>query len=316
MKSSRLVERITNNWPAKILSVAAAVLLFFFYRISTLEQRYITVPLDVVANGYYIPSAPLPATVRVTLRGKADTIFGIRESDIEAYVDLTTYHGEGVYRVPIQIHKKGSALNVDVEMRVDPIDVAVKLERAVQKTVQVFANIKGFPARGYQLGQYLLTPDQVVVEGPQSRVDAVADVSTDPIDLTGKSADFTARVELDVTDPTIRIIGNESVEFHGMVQPIVIIKTIEPIDIVPMDLAPDLRLRADVTTGSIRVQGNQLAVERIKPGDITLSIDCAQIRGPGVHVLPTKPTVPPGITVLGFSPQTVTLTITRGGFGL
>lgn len=316
MKSSRVAERITNNWPAKILSVAAAVLLFFFYRISTLEQRYITVPLDVVANGYYTPSAPLPATVRVTLRGKADTIFGIREADIEAYVDLTTFRGEGIYRVPVQIRKKGSALDVDVEIRVDPIDVAVTLERAVQKTVQVFANVKGFPARGYQLGQYLLTPDRVVIEGPQSRVGSIADVSTGPIDLAGKTADFTTRVDLDVSDPTVRVIGNDSVEFHGIVQPIVIIKTIEPIDIVPMDLAPDLRLKADVTTGSIRVQGNQLAIERIKPGDITLTVDCAQIRGPGVHVLPTKPSVPAGISVLGFSPQTVSLTITRGGFGL
>ncbi len=316
MKSSRLVERVTNNWPAKILSVAAAVLLFFFYRISTLEQRYVTVPLDVVANGYFAPTAPLPATVRVTLRGKADTIFGIRESDIEAYVDLTTYRGAGIYRVPVQIRKKGSALNADVEFRVDPIDVGVTLERAVQKSVQVLADIKGFPARGYQLGQYLLTPDRVTVEGPQSRVDAVADVSTDPVDLAGRTADFTSRVDLNVSDPTIRIIGNDSVEFHGVIQPIIIIKTIEPVDIIPMDLAPDLRLRADVTTGSIRIQGDQLAVEKIKPGDITLTVDCAQIRGPGAHILPTRPSVPSGITVLGYSPQSVTINITRGGFGL
>lgn len=315
MRSSRLFERLADNWPAKILSVAAAVLLFFFYRISTLEQRYFTVPLEVMENDYFTPSSALPQSVRVTLRGKANTIFGIPEGDVGAYVDLTAYGGPGIYRVPIQISKKGSALNADMEVSVEPIALQVNLERVVQKTVPVLANVKGFPASGYELGQYLLTPAQVEIEGPKSRVDAIADVSTAPIDIAGRSSDFSVRVPLESPDPTIRFGDNGSVEFHGIVRPIVMVRTIEPVDVISLGLPPDLRLRADVTTGSVRIQGSQLAVEGLKPGDITLTVDCSKIRGPGLYILPVKPSVPKGINVEGFTPEAVTLTITRGGLG-
>jgi YbbR domain-containing protein len=312
LKNKRLVERLTNNWPAKILSIVAAILLFLFYRISTLQDRYLSVPLHVITNDAFVPSTPIPQTVRITLRGKADAVFLVHEEDIDAYVDFSGYRAAGIYRAPIKVARKGSTAGSDIEIKVDPLELTVTMEKKGQKSVDVYPNIKGFPAKGYELGQYFLTPKQVEVVGPESKVSEISTITTDTIDLTGKTSDFTEKVGLAIGDPVVHVLGNEQVEFHGVIQKIIIIKTIEPVDVVALDLQPSFTMASDYKTGQIELQGGQLDLESLKPGDVTLDVECSQIHSPGVYTLPVKPSVPLGITVLNFTPERVTLTITRG----
>ena len=58
MNPRQLLERIAHNWPVKVLSVALAVLLFLFYRISSLEERFFSVPLDLRINENLVPAGP------------------------------------------------------------------------------------------------------------------------------------------------------------------------------------------------------------------------------------------------------------------
>lgn len=315
MRTRQLLERITANWPAKILSIVAATLLFLFYRISTLQERFISVPLHVVSNESFVPTSSVPDSVRVTLRGKSDTIFLVHEEDIDAFIDLRPYRNAGVYRVPVKVTRKGATANADFEIRVNPLEVTVTLEKKVAKIVQVVPDIRGFPAKGYELGHSFLSPDSVQIAGPASRVNPITSIQTDPINLDGKSADFTEQVGLALPSPNITITGNQAVEFHGIMQKIIVVKTIEPVDIVALDLAPNLRMQLDTTTGEIQVQGGQLDLANLKQGDATLDVECSQIMRPGVYTLPTTPSVPRGMVVLSYAPEKVTLTVTRGGRG-
>ncbi|HUX22930.1 MAG TPA: CdaR family protein, partial [Spirochaetia bacterium] len=152
----------------------------------------------------------------------------------------------------------------------------------------------------------------VQIVGPQSRVSGIISLKTDPVDLSGKSQDFTERVGLIVPDPTVKVSGNELVQFHGVIHNVVVVKTIEPVDIVALDLDPTLRMQLSSTTGSIQVQGNQLDLENLHQGDATLDIECSKITKPGTYTLQTKPSVPRGLVVLSYTPETVTLTVTKG----
>lgn len=313
LKSRRLVERITNNWPAKILSVVAAILLFLFYRISTLQERYLSVPLHVLTNDALVPANPLPDVVGVTLRGKADSIFLVHEQDINAYVDLSNYRLPGVYRAPIKIDRKGSSVASDIEIKVNPLEVTVTLAQKATKTVEVYPNIRGFPATGYELGQFFLTPNQVEISGPARKVNDITTLTTDPVDLSGKTADFTQTVGLSINDPVISVVGNNAVQFHGVIQKIIIIKTIAPVDVVAVNLNPAFTMTTTDKTGQVQLQGGEVDLENLKPGAVTLNVECSQIKSPGVYSLPVKPSVPPGLTVLSYTPQHVTLTISRAG---
>ena len=40
MTVKKLTEKLLENWPAKIVCLALALLLFLFYRMSTLDERF------------------------------------------------------------------------------------------------------------------------------------------------------------------------------------------------------------------------------------------------------------------------------------
>lgn len=101
----------------------------YFYRLNTLETRTFTVPLKVETSKAFIPSNVIEQTVRVTLRGEANSITPILEEDIEAYINLDGYIKEGSYRASVKIRKKGSALGVEpFEISVVPIEIHMVLE--------------------------------------------------------------------------------------------------------------------------------------------------------------------------------------------
>jgi len=113
MNSRELLVKITDKWPAKILSLAAALLIFVFYKMSTLETRPFSAPLRIDSANEMVPASSYPQAVKINLRGENRNIYPILEEDIEAYIDLNKYSSEGTYRIPIQIRKKGSALGIE-----------------------------------------------------------------------------------------------------------------------------------------------------------------------------------------------------------
>lgn len=301
---------LAANWPAKVISIAAAVLLFLFHRVGTLEERFFSVPLNVIENEEFIPAEPYPDKVRVTLRGSEEGIYHILEEDVVARIDLTEYNSEGTYEVPVEVRKRGSALNVDpLEIQVEPMKITIELEEKITKTLEVTPSFDGFPAHGYEMEQYFLTPTFVKVEGPRSYVKDLDTVNTEEIDLSGKKENFTVRANIKHPNDLVRFPGGDVVEFHAIIQEAIILKTFEPVDIIRMDLDPDLIVTSGQKTGSVKVQGSQLIIEKISLDEIRLVVDCSTIQEEGVYTLPTKPDVPMGLLVLNYDPVEVTFTV-------
>ncbi len=314
MKNSSLLQRLMQNWPVKILAVAAAVLLFFFNQLSRLEVRYFSVPLQLVLPNGYVPAAAFPSKVRVTLRGESDAIFRVLEEDIEAYANFSPHDGEGVFKEPIQIRKKGTALNIDpLEITVEPLDVTVTLERRMSKSIEVVPSLKGFPPPGYQLAKYSLKPSTVEVVGPRSHLEKIQSVHTEDIDLTGRVEDFTVQVRLDLSDPLLRLPGGNVVEFRGIIQESVVLQTFDQVNVVVVNLEPGLTITGELPTGTLRVQGKQVDLEAIKPDQVRLTVDATGIRRPGTYTLPVRPDLPTGILVLRYDPARITVEVARSG---
>ncbi|MDR0452796.1 MAG: hypothetical protein LBH15_07110, partial [Treponema sp.] len=73
----KLLLKVIENWPAKMLATALAVVLFMFHRISVLENRFFSVPLKVELNNTLAIASSYNHMVRVSLRGEANSIFPI-----------------------------------------------------------------------------------------------------------------------------------------------------------------------------------------------------------------------------------------------
>jgi YbbR domain-containing protein len=91
-------------------------------------------------------------------------------------------------------------------IRVSPSSVRFTLERTLVKTIPVSPTIVGRPADGYEIGQVIVRPDAVEVEGPESRVNTLSSIATLPIRLDGKRAPLEQTTDLDVPDAQIRLL--------------------------------------------------------------------------------------------------------------
>lgn len=310
MRNRDFFSAVTANWPAKVLSVVAAIILFLVYRINILEERFFSVPLKVVLNDKYIPSGGYPGNVRITLRGNRDEIFLILEEDIHASVDLSAFETEGQFKVPVEIEKGGMALEINpLEIKVDPYEITFSLEEKVSKSLEVYPSMTGFTSHGYELAQYYLNPSYVGVEGPRSKVAGMKNILTEGIDLTGRQENFTVRVRLDVADPLLDFPGGNVVEFNGIIQQSVILKTFDNIEIITLDLDPGLTVANSSLSGLVKVQGSQLLLEETRPEDIRLVVDCRKITSPGIYSLPVKTDIPLGVLVLKYEPLKIRLQV-------
>jgi YbbR domain-containing protein len=218
LNRSRLFTIITEKWPVKVLSLAAAVIISIFYRMSSLETRFFTVPLLVESSDTLLPANSFPRSVKISARGEAEGIQPILAEDIEAYIDLGRYVNEGVFRVPIQIRKKGTALGVEpLEVSVVPVDIHLLLEQKITRNVSVFPVLRGSVAEGYELTGQSLTPASVMVEGPRSMIDNHIEFNTEAIDLDRRNEDFSVMVNIKNDNPLLFIHGSNILEFRGSI---------------------------------------------------------------------------------------------------
>lgn len=208
MTGRKLLERSLANWPAKVVCLAAASVLFVFYRVTTLQERFLSVPLEVEPPPGLAIAAPYPQTVRVTVRGEEGRIRPIREEDFRASVDFGSFHGEGRARLEVKVERAGEALDVEpLAVRVDPAEVTFRLERQAEKVVEVTPNLVGSPARGFDLVQQNLNPAGVRVRGPRSLVAGLGGLTTEEIDLNGRSEDFSVTARLVLANPLLQAPG-------------------------------------------------------------------------------------------------------------
>ncbi len=307
----QLLERLAHNWPVKVLSLALAVLLFLFYRISSLEERFFSVPLELRISENLVPAGPYPRNARVTIRGDQDAVFNIMEDDIQVFADFSDFRREGVFRAPLQYHRQGSALNVDyLEISVEPAELRLELEEKREKLVDVVPNIVGYPARGYELGQYFVSPEKIRIEGPKSSVEDLRSLMTNPIDLTNLRSSISIKVGFETApEDMLRFPDYKEVEFRGIIQETRLIRTFENIDILVMDMDDEFRISSELPSGSIKFQGTQLILESVNPEDFSLVIDGSFISSPGTYRLAVEAEVPSDVLILNYEPEEISLRV-------
>ena len=314
MNARKLILWLAENWPAKVLSVALALILFVFHEMSTLTTRTMILPLAIETNSALAPGSAYPRNVRVRLRGESDGVKSILENDIEAYLDFSRHESEGQYRAPVQIRRKGSALVPEpLEITVNPLEVSVNLDKRINKAFPLAASIQGNTAAGFELIAYSVLPAEIAVSGPLRIMESINDIKTDPIDIEGRKSDFNVMVNIANPNPLLLSIrGDAYAEFRCVIRPSVPVRNIDgiAIDITGLDLNFECDLGG--RTGSVRLEAAQSLLDNftVQPG--FLSVDCSGITGPGTHTLPVNVDLPEGFILIRQEPEEVSVTIRIG----
>lgn len=302
--------RFFYRWPIKIICIALAIILYTLFRSNTLTERQIAVPLQVLTPEGFVASSEYPNAVNVLMRGNEDDLRDILEEDIEAFINLTPYPEEGEHQVPVELRKKGSALQPEaLELKPRPRILTISMEPRTIRSFEIEPKLYGSPSIGYELTQFFVSPSSVTAIGPRGQMAALSALSTELIDLSGRSEDFSITTRIVLPSTQISIPGGQIVEFKGVVDESVIIRTFENREVIILDLPENLRITNSLSPVSLTVQGSQLLVENTPPQDMTFYIDASAIQVSGTYTLPLKIDIPSGLAVLQISPLELTVVV-------
>lgn len=294
--------KIFQAWPIKILAFVIAILLFLFHSLSAFHVRYFTVPVEVLLNEEMVPIGDVSRQVQIVLRGP-ESIYSLQEEDVYVYVDLREKNQEGMYRAPIKINKQGQAkIIAPLEVTTKPKNLTLTLEKKFVKSLKVEADIQGMPARGYELVRSYLVPSVVTVSGPSSVVRSLKRIQTETITISGIRENIIERISLKRPHNSISFPEGGRVEFHGIVQEAIIIKSFEDINVILRDIGPGLEVVSTRVLGRLKLQGPKVIMSSLEKEDLRLEVDCSNIKNPGRYTLMVKPVVPEEILVLQYSP--------------
>ena len=310
MNLGRSFKIITRNWAAKLFCFAIAVVIVLFNRMSKIEERTVNVPFKLYTNTEYMTTQDIPRTIKVLLRGNKDDIYSIMGTDLTAFADFTNVAENGSYDRPIKIERSGSALYITpLEIHTTPNQVNFAFERKTIKRIPLEPVIKGTPAEGYEISGTLLSPNFVTVEGPESVLDSIFSFKTTSVDLDGHSDNFSVQVGVENNSKFVRVL-NSDVRLSLSIAKIMVVRTVQNVTILLAHCPDDLTAVPNVQAGSIKLEVNSQRADTISASSMKLVAELGNIKEPGTYVLPLKPAIPKNMNMVGFSPDTVEITVT------
>ena len=310
MKAGRVFKVITRNWAAKLFCFAIAVVVVLFNRMGKIEDRTMNIPFKLYTNSEYLVVQDIPRTIKVTLRGNKDDIYSILSSDLTAFADFTAVAETGNYSRPIKIERSGSALYITpLEIHTTPNQINLAFARKTIKRVPLEPVVRGTPAEGYELSGTLLSPDHVTIEGPESVLDKISSFKTTSVDLDGHSDNFSVQVGVETNNKFVRLLGSD-VRLSLSIAKIMVVRTVQNVTILLAHCPDNLTAVPNVQAGSIKLEVNSQRADTISASSMKLVAELGDLNGPGTYILPLKPAIPKNMNMVGFSPDTVEVTVT------
>ncbi|MEO6195615.1 MAG: CdaR family protein [Thermoanaerobaculia bacterium] len=202
-----------RTWGLRLLALGIAIGIWFN---ASVEDRLVFSEKVVEASVTYnsprgfIIASPGPQSVNVRLKGSKKAIRQLNPYAVNVQVNLSqrqiglaniSLATKDVYDVPDGLEA----------ISIEPNTVRVDLEREVSLRVPVVPKFVGKPAAGSALGEPEVSPNQVLVTGPEPMLTRLDSLSTRPINLDGHALTFEEKVEVVSPNPLIQIAPPGSV---------------------------------------------------------------------------------------------------------
>jgi YbbR domain-containing protein len=175
------------------------------------EVRAYPSPIKVEIVGQdpsLVINGQVPQETQVTLRAPRSTWDQLiaRPDSLRAVLDLSGLSA-GAHNLDLQIQVGIRPVRI---VTANPASVNLILEPLITRTLQVDLSLSGQPAIGYQAGDAVLDPKEVVVSGPQSLVLQVARVRV-PVNLDGIRESIDQAVGIEALDQNNQPITGVSI---------------------------------------------------------------------------------------------------------
>ncbi|MBZ5622616.1 MAG: hypothetical protein LAQ69_28365 [Acidobacteriia bacterium] len=201
-----------ENLGWKLLSLAIAVALWALVAsepelvtLVTVSLEYKNLPDDMLM------SAEPVSQVLLELRGPSGELRGLGEGSLHPAVVLDMSDLQpGVRTFPIDEGSVKLPRGVHL-VRANPSEARFEFDRRLKRIVPVRVRLIGEGQNGYVVAYQSVQPPELQIEGPTRKVSRIADVVTDPVDVSSVWGSSEFRVNAFVEDPYVRFLSSPQV---------------------------------------------------------------------------------------------------------
>ena len=191
MNTKRLLDKILDKWPAKVVCLIIAIFLYFFHQASLIDSKTIVVPLQIIENGIVMQIGNAPKSVSVIIRAGEETIKSVMPSDISASICLDDITQKGTYKLPVKINISESLMEYDpFEIKMKDDTVTISVDRKAIKYVPIVPSVIGEVANGYEIESITMSPSTIEIIGPESIVNATEQIYTTRLNVSNAKNNF------------------------------------------------------------------------------------------------------------------------------
>jgi hypothetical protein len=301
-----LARFVFDNYPLKLLSLGLSVALFSLVHSDLDAQR--SMYLDVVAllpprKSDKMLVSPLPAQVKVTLRGSRARVAALQHDDFgPLQMDLRDTSRRYYYFDQGAIDVSGAVQVVSIE----PASVELVWQPRAERKLPVKVKLRGSPQDGYVVRRPIsVAPNVVSLSGPKAELDALAEVETDEIAIDGLGEGVHERrtqlqplpAHLNYSDANSVLVQLEIGAEQGE-------RTLRRLDVAVLGPG-DAALRPGAV--AITLQGSVRGLAELEPEQVVPYVELpAAPANPGVEVLEVKVRgVPDSVSVARVVPSSV-----------
>ncbi len=212
----KLWKNLSHNWMSKLISLTAAILLWFYVYQQRQPERYLVIPLHIQNLPKEMTvSAPYNNLISIRVKAPESIIQTLAPRYFLAYVDAKdVIIGEN--RLPVFVKKLIKRRGVKIT-HIDPRYVIITIDKLVRKSVPVSPTIVNSPAPGYTKTGEIFYPEKVVLEGPESILKEIEVARTKPIDIGGLTGSVYKEVELDLESEFVKPVTYRKIKVNVII---------------------------------------------------------------------------------------------------
>lgn len=303
-KNKQLAKFLSRDWLQKVVSLLAAVLLWYFVGGEDKIDKNVMVPIEIInLPRDLVVSNQFKKEIEVTVSGPRSLILEMANRSTPRQVDLAS-------AMPGTMVIENDAKHIPVPrgitvQRVQPSSIILSLDKLVQKQIPVEARTSGRVSPGYQLKSLRIDPEMISVAGPYTTLSQVDHFFTRGINLDGVKKTMQLQVPLELEPAIVELIGETSVTAELVVGLETVTISFEGIPVTVEGAGQERKVMPE----RVRVTANVPKLLLEKRGDVERLLSAVAEPRPGqidypVRVLPKGDLEWP-LEIVAISPETV-----------
>ncbi len=258
-KNKRLAKLLSRDWLQKVVSLLAAIVLWYFVGGEDKIDKNVMVPIEIInLPRDLVVSNQFKKEIEVTVSGPRSLLLEMASRSVTRQVDLAS-------AMPGTMVIENDAKHIPVPrgitvQRVQPSSIILSLDKLVQKQIPVEARTSGRVSPGYHLKSLRIDPEVITIAGPYTTLSQVEHFLTRSINLEGVKQTMQLQVPLELEPSIVELIGETSVT----AELVVAVETVTvSFDGVPVALTIDGQEKA-VVPDRVKVTANvpQLLIDK------------------------------------------------------